>query len=385
MRKRLKKILIVAGITLVVLSLAVFITLKFTLWQQFPLLENQPQIGKWYEVQAVEGLCGNGDPWHGLFRKGKDNKLIVYFFGGGVSVNEYTAARSFAINPSEGFYSDNEDNLDFFVRLGIGSQSENNPFKDWSVLAIPYSTGDFHCGAGDYTYLDLEGKEGVLHHYGYKNYSSVLAQILPFVGSPDALLVCGFSAGGFGTSLLADDVISHFPQTPNVTVFVDSSVLLYDQWPQVAHDVWQAPKVIADRVVSDNITLDCLKALHNKYGDMVKILFGCSVRDEALTNMQVYFDEGKTRKLTHQDGDRMQKVLKQMVNGMKETVKGAGVFIWDDMISQKDAMLTSHTILPSPFEFHTDRGGNGSIRQWIWDAVNGDVKSYGLELLDNNY
>ena len=69
MRKRLKKILIVAGITLVVLSLAVFITLKFTLWQQFPLLENQPQIGKWYEVQAVEGLCGNGDPWHGCSAK----------------------------------------------------------------------------------------------------------------------------------------------------------------------------------------------------------------------------------------------------------------------------------------------------------------------------
>ena len=111
------------------------------------------------------------------------------------------------------------------------------------------------------------------------------------VGNPEALLVTGFSAGGFGSALMADEVISHFPKTPNITVFVDSSVLLYEQWAKVAHEVWQAPKAIADRVVSDNITLDCLKALRRERGDAVKILFGCSVRDEALCNVQVYFDD----------------------------------------------------------------------------------------------
>ncbi|MBR3717526.1 MAG: hypothetical protein IKP48_04825 [Bacteroidaceae bacterium] len=288
--KKLKRILAILGIALVVLAIAVYVALKMTFLEEFPQLIESPKQGKWYEVTPDGLLCANGDPYHAVFRKGKENKLIVYFFGGGVSVDKYTAARGFSVS-DEGFYSDNEDNLDFYARLGIGSQSEGNPFKDWSILAMPYSTGDFHCGTGDFPYTDLQGKPAVLHHHGYTNFSKALAMVEHLVGNPEALLVTGFSAGGFGSALMADEVISHFPKTPNITVFVDSSVLLYEQWAKVAHEVWQAPKAIADRVVSDNITLDCLKALRRERGDAVKILFGCSVRDEALCNVQVYFDE----------------------------------------------------------------------------------------------
>ena len=382
--KRLKKILAILGITLVVLAIAVFVALKMTLLEEFPQLVETPKQGKWYEVTPDGLLCANGDPYHAVFRKGKENKLIVYFFGGGVSVDEYTAARGFSVS-DEGFYSDNEDNLDFYARLGIGSQSEGNPFKDWSILAMPYSTGDFHCGTGDFPYTDLQGKPAVLHHHGYTNLCEALAMVRNLVGSPEALLVTGFSAGGFGSALMADEVISHFPETPNVTVFVDSSVLLYDEWPKVAHDVWQAPKAIANRVVSDNITLDCLRALRHERGNAVKILFGCSVRDEALCNVQVYFDEGQLRTLTHQDGDRMQQVVRSMVEGLQEGVPGCGIFIWDDLKSGGDAALTAHTILPSPFEFHKPRGANPSVSQWLMDAVNGNVRSFGVELVNKTY
>ncbi|MBR2161236.1 MAG: hypothetical protein IJ924_02385, partial [Bacteroidaceae bacterium] len=109
--KRLKNILAILGITLVVLAIAAFVALKMTLLEEFPQLVETPKLGKWYEVTPDGLLCANGDPYHALFRKGKENKLIVYFFGGGVSVDEYTAARGFSVS-DEGFYSDNEDNLD---------------------------------------------------------------------------------------------------------------------------------------------------------------------------------------------------------------------------------------------------------------------------------
>lgn len=31
---------------------------------------------------------------------------------------------------------------------GIASPVDANPFKDWTVIAFPYATGDFHAGTG---------------------------------------------------------------------------------------------------------------------------------------------------------------------------------------------------------------------------------------------
>ena len=67
-----------------------------------------------------------------------------------------------------------------------------------------------------------------MYHNGYNNYSAFMDTVKPYVGQPDTLLVTGFSAGGFATSLLADDVIDRFPSAKNTTVCVDSSLLLYD-------------------------------------------------------------------------------------------------------------------------------------------------------------
>ena len=96
----------------------------------------------------------------------------------------------------------------------------------------------------------------------------------------DTLLVTGFSAGGFATSLLSDDVINYFPNANNITVAVDSSLLLYDDWHKSATELWKSPQEISDRLTENNIVLDSLVALHNKRGNTVKILFDCSVRDD---------------------------------------------------------------------------------------------------------
>ena len=33
----------------------------------------------------------DGSEWHGIFRKGTENKVVVYFFGGGVSITPETS------------------------------------------------------------------------------------------------------------------------------------------------------------------------------------------------------------------------------------------------------------------------------------------------------
>ena len=161
-------------------------------------------------------------------------------------------------------------------------------------------------------------------------------------------------------------------------------------WREASHDVmvdeWNSPKAFSDVVTSDNITLDSLVALHNKRSN-VKILFDCSVRDYNLSMAQRFFDEGSQKEMSltigKAEGDRFQQLLKKMVADMQEQIPGCGIYIWDEE-TQKDGHLTVHTATGTKIYFDK-RGENPSIAQWLENAINGNVESYGLELLDCTY
>nr|MBQ4453423.1 pectin acetylesterase [Clostridia bacterium] len=368
-KSKLKKVLIAIGIFVVVLALLILVLLKLTFLKTFPELKGEPDVGKWYEVEVDGAKSSDGSEWHGIFRKGTENKVVVYFFGGGVSITPET---------SEGgneFYATNMTAQDFVAQGGISSTAEDNPFKDWSFIVIPYATGDFHAGTGTY-----EGEKTV-YHTGYSNYSAYVEQIKQYLGEPDTLLVTGFSAGGFATSLLADDVIDRFPGVENVTVCVDSSLLLYDGWHETAVNLWKAPAQISDRLITNNIVLDSLTALYEKRGDSVKILFDCSYRDDTLMQYQSYIGSGKMDK-NKELGDNFQRDLKEMVNGLQTNIPGVGIYIWS-YGEDTNTHNTQHTIISS--NVFDKLGNDRSVGEWIYDAVDGDVKTYGLELLDKTF
>ena len=362
-------VMIAAASIIVLIALGITVFLKMTILNTFPKLEGEPEIGKWYDVPVENAFSSDGSEWHGIFRKGTENKVVVYFFGGGVSITPET---------SEGgkeFYATTMLAQDFVAQGGIGSSADDNPFKDWSFIVIPYATGDFHAGTGIY-----EGEKTV-YHTGYNNYSAFVEQIKPYVGEPDTLLVTGFSAGGFATSLLADDVIDRFPSAGNVTVCVDSSLLLYDGWHDTAVDLWRTPSEISDRLTTDNLVLDSLTALYEKRGDSVKILFDCSYRDDTLMQYQSYIDTGKMDK-TKELGDKFQQDLKEMVHGLQTNIPNVGIYIWNNG-EDADTHNTQHTIISS--NVFDKLGNDRSVGEWIFDAVNGDVRTYGLELLDKEF
>ena len=43
---------------------------------------------------------------------------------------------------------------DFVAQGGIGSTIDVNPFKDWTFIVIPYASGEFHAGPGEYHYTE---------------------------------------------------------------------------------------------------------------------------------------------------------------------------------------------------------------------------------------
>ena len=360
------KILLVMACVIVLLAAGAFVLLKSTFLKSFPKLTGEPVIGQWYEVAVDGAQSSDGSEWHGIFKKGKENKVVVYFFGGGVSITPET---------SEGgtqFYATNMTAQDFVAEGGIGSSAENNSFRDWSFIVIPYATGDFHSGTGVY-----EGKKTV-YHTGYSNYAAFVEQMKPYVGEPDTLLITGFSAGGFATSLLADDVIDRFPSAKNITICVDSSLLLYDGWHETAVNLWRSPEAVSDRLTTDNLVLDSLTALHHKRGGSVKILFDCSCRDDTLQQYQAYIRTGTMTK-SKENGDLFQKDLAGMVKGLQENIPGIGIYIWNHA-EDAETRNTQHTILSSNVFDKLEDGV--SVADWIDAAVNGHVESHGLALLE---
>ena len=267
-------------------------------------------------------------------------------------------------------------NVRHYVTVEEGLENAGFTVTTKAWIVIPYASGDFHTGTGEYHYTK-GGKDTVVYHNGYNNYSAYLHGIMKYVGEPDTLLVTGFSAGGFATSLLADDVISRFPSAQNVTVCVDSALILYDGWHDSAADLWQSPKEISDRLTTNNIVLDSLTALYNKRGDSVKILFDCSYRDDTLQQYQSYIDNGKMDK-TKELGDEFEKTLDEMVHGLKENIPGVGIYIWS-FNEDKETHNTQHTILSS--NVFDKLGNEKSVCEWIYDAVNGEVNTFGLGLL----
>ena len=355
---------------------------------QFPKIPSEPKVGKWYGIPLKGCVSSDGKEVHAGFRKGTENKLVILLFGGGVSWNEFMAARPNSVygNPDKiSFYACGDGGLvaDLAARIGIHtlSKKESNPFRNWNMLAIPYTTGDFHCGAGDFPYTALDGSKQVLHHHGYTNYRTALQEAMKHMGNnPDQILVTGFSAGGFGTALLTDDVMRTFPNCSDVTSYVDSGFMIYPGWPEVARNVWKAPKEIAERIHSDNITLDCLQALKQDHGDRVKIAFSCSTRDAALSEYINYVEKDQLY-ADKESGIKFQKELKQMCDALQQAIPNIALYIFDtpdENAAKRAEGLTKHCI--GAADKMVVEGITAA--QWLWDAVCGNPKQIGLSLLD---
>lgn len=381
MKKVLKKIGKVIGIILAVLLLIGVLVYAFVL--QYPKLKNNPKVGKWYRVTNSDMKTSEGDRYRAFFKKGSENKVLIYFAGGGVSINEEMARND--------TYNTKEVAIDTLANVtvnmgGLASELEGSLFENWSIILFPYATGDFHAGTGEFHYTDTDGKEKILYHNGYVNYSETMKMVMKKAGldNIDTVLVTGYSAGGFGAALLSDDVFTnYFPNAESKNVLVDASLLLNDDWHSIATDVWQTPKEISDKLVSNNLTLDCFVSLHEKYGDDIHLLFDCSTRDGDLAKVQNYFDDG-IMDVDEKQADEFQQILKETIPQFKEA--GVSLFIWDGVAWYDDPRnMTAHTIIATPAVWLPFEEQNKSIAQWLEDAIDGKLSDYGVELIDKKY
>ena len=382
--KVLKKILKVLGILLVIALIVAGCVIRFVV--NYPEIKENPTVGKWYRVSDKAMKDSEGHGYHALFKKGSENKVMIYFAGGGASIDE-ASARDDTYNTKE-VWPDYLANITMNMG-GIASDVEGSPFKDWTLILFPYATGDFHSGTGEFHYIDMDGKEKILYHNGYNNYTLAMKEIMEKAGieNADTVLVTGYSAGGFAAALLSDDVYTnYFPNAQNKNVLVDASLIEYDEWKNVAENVWVMPKEISEKLVSNNLTLDCLRSLRDKYGESIHLMFDCSTRDGDLAKVQHALNTGTSMldDVDESQGDEFQETLRKNIPLFQEA--GVSLFIFDGVAWYDDPRnLTAHTIISTPVVWLPFEEQGQSVAGWLQDIINEKPKDYGLELIDKEY
>jgi hypothetical protein len=357
--------------------------------KEAPFLTGRPKKKVWYKIPLPEGICGDGSDYHIYLKKGTRKRLCIFFSGGGVAWDEYTAARPVTggkvITGKPNFYWDNLRPFTQIMNINLGITQTGrswNPFDSWCFIIVTYATGDLHVGCSDYTYEDEEGNQNVVHFRGHRNFREAMKKAKEYFPDPKRILIAGDSAGAFAVPALTPEILSdYYPDCKDVTCFSDSALLCFDEWRRIARDIWGADERFWGPITSDNIVLDWYRNLTDMYGDRLRYLFACSVHDYLLSTFYnaVHFGEYKT-------DDYSQKVfavqLNKLVRELKQLTPNFGIFIynWKYPLPQAGGG-TVHTAVRKAY-FHFKNDGRATMARWLFDAVKGKIYDVGLGYLD---
>ena len=186
-----------------------------------PLPPGDP--GEWIWVDFPEARCRDGSGAGIGVRYGLENKLVIFFEGGGACFNQISCLT----NPSKYSPSDFAGWKDGGGRGGIfNPDNPDNPVGEWSFVYVPYCTGDVHAGSRpDGT---VSGAGGPQQFVGYLNVEAFLERIYPTFKGADHILVTGVSAGGFGAALNYARISDAFKG--EVTLLDDSAPPMADMY-----------------------------------------------------------------------------------------------------------------------------------------------------------
>jgi hypothetical protein len=179
--------------------------------------------GKWTWVDIAGAKCRDGTPTGIGVDLGADTtKVMIFLEGGGACFNATTCGT----NPSH------FDSVTFGAQFVIGESTagifsrtdSQNSVKDWTMVYVPYCTGDVHAGSA--TDAQVPGFPGKQQFVGYMNMDLDLARIVATFPNASQVLLTGQSAGGFGAALNYVHVARAFGSNVHVDLVDDSGPLL---------------------------------------------------------------------------------------------------------------------------------------------------------------
>lgn len=301
-------------------------------------------------VPGGDCQCSDGSEFSFWVREADPEKVLFYFQGGGACFSAETCAEGGPYKRQA--LGDDPNGL----ATGIWDQDEAaNPFAGWSVVFVPYCTGDVHLGSATTDY----GDGLTIQHKGYLNGSAALAELVARFPGAAEVFVTGESAGGVPSPLFAGLVADALPDA-RVTALADSSGAYPDVAPLNAGigALWGTEAAIPDWPETAGITTEQWS---------IPGLFSYTGRhDPDIALARFDFDADRVQAqftgLVGLDASDLQSLILQN----EQQIEASGVDLASWLAAGSD-----HTILSSPAVYTHEVGGQRLI-DWITALVAGE-------------
>ena len=213
--------------------------------------EAAPTTIEWDTVMAPDDcMCGDGSPFNFFVREASPTKVLFFFEGGGACFSAESC------DPASQTYKRSAGTAGDLAERSSGIfdvSNPANPFADYSIVYVPYCTGDVHIGNSTTDY----GDGVVVQHKGFVNGSTALAALVDRFPDASEIVVAGESAGSVPTPLYAGLTADEFPDA-RITVLADGSGA-YPDVPginAVIGGAWGTINAVPDWPVNEGVTAE---------------------------------------------------------------------------------------------------------------------------------
>lgn len=322
---------------------------------------------------SCSGYPGTDPTFRFWSRAGKSKNLVVFFEGGGACWDNLSCTFPLDSRVPPGLPQ-------FFVpavtdasaptnKSGLFDDTRaDNPVKDWTVVYIPYCTGDIHLGSSTRTYYNAGNPvfplppQFDIQHRGFDNFMVVLDWIKRELPKPERVLVTGSSAGGYGATGNFPWVAEAYPKA-ELTVMADASqgvtTPLFDKGSP-GRQTWNpqlAPWVFGDGNVSgpELLRYGARAYPNGRFGQFSNVVDGVQIQFYGY--MKQYYGPGGSCPNPVSDWNQ------QMLGTLASYSGELGNF------RSYLAPGSTHTILRSP-GFFSDVGGGQPVAAWLGALLN---------------
>lgn len=309
-------------------------------------------------VPGGDCQCADGSEFSFYVREADPTKVLLFFQGGGACFSALTCAfenGAYKVTTGAGDDPTGEDGI-------FDLTDERNPFRDHSIVFVPYCTGDVHLGTATTKY-----GSSTVQHKGAVNGRAALAEMVarfgdagqvPQVQQVQQVVVAGESAGAVPTPLFAGLVADEFPDA-RVIALADGSGA-YPDVPAVNEligGLWGTVEAIPDWPVNEGLT-----AADWSFPDLF-VQAGRHAPDVVFARHDYAYDRTQAF-FALLAGVGADDLLTQ-IDANEEQIESAGVPLFTYLSPGDD-----HTVLSSR-DFFTEQTGDTSLVEWVTALVDG--------------
>ena len=306
---------------------------------------------QWERIAAPSNcMCGDKSEFSYFIRKADPDKVVFFLEGGGACFDAVGCGpKSTNFKRTVG-YDDGMTNNEGFFDLA----NPKNPFADYSMVFVPYCTGDVHLGNTTHDY----GDGVVVEHKGSVNATAALEKMAETFPDATEVVVTGASGGSVPSPLYAGLTHDVLPNA-RISVFADGSGA-YPDIPVINATigaVWGTMNAVPAWPEYAGITPESwsLPGLFVKSGAHdPSIAF--ARHDYAFDETQQFFASLAGIPADH---------LVELIDKNEAQIQAAGVEL-DSYISPGH----SHTVIGKP-EFYTETVNGVLLVDWVRDLITG--------------